>query len=462
MHAWYGIPYAQPPVGDLRFRHPRHPAAWEGIKETTKLPNCCVQISDTMFPGFGGSEMWNANTPISEDCLYLNVVVPTTTTKNAAVLVWIFGGGFYSGTSTLDLYDMRMLASQENIIMVSMQYRVASLGFLYFKTEDVPGNAGLFDQRMALEWIKDNIAQFGGNPENVTIFGESAGAASVGYHLLSPLSRNLFSQAIMQSASALVPWGVITQDESIMRGLRLAELSGCKHQRSEVREAIDCLKTKNATDLVNNEWSAIVFGIAEFPFVPVIDGAFLDETPEKSLKTKNFKKCNILMGANQDEGYYFIMYYLTTLFKKEENVFVTRQAFEESVGELNLWVSPVGKEAIKFEYTDWLSPKDPRTNREALDRMVGDYAFSCPVSDFSHRYAETGNNVFVYYFSERASVNPWPTWSGVLHGDEIAFIFGEPLNRSKNYDPSEIQLSERMMAYWANFAKTGYVSLEAH
>ena len=346
------------------------------------MPNTCVQIKDTMFPGFSGSEMWNYNTPISEDCLYLNVVVPAIKPQKAAVLVWIFGGGFYSGTSTLDLYDMRVLAAQENIIMVSMQYRVASLGFLYFKNKDVPGNAGLFDQRMALEWIKDNIAEFGGNPENVTIFGESAGAASVGYHLLSPISRNLFSQAIMQSASALVPWGVVTQEESVIRGLRLAELMGCKHERHQIQEAVDCLKTKNATDLVNAEWNGIIFGIAEFPFVPVIDGAFLTETPEKSLKSKNFKKCNILMGANQDEGYYFIMYYLTELFRKEENVFVTRKDFETSVGELNLWVSPVGKEAIKFEYTDWLSPKDPRNNREALDRMVGDYAFSCPVSDF--------------------------------------------------------------------------------
>ena len=162
-----------------------------------------------------------------------------------------------------------------------------------------------------------------------------------------------------------------------------------------------------------------------------------------------------MMGGNQDEGYYFIMYYLYDIFKKEENVFVSRKQFEESVPQLNLWVAPVGVEAIKFEYTDWINPLDERLNRQALDRMVGDYAFTCPVNDFSHRYAETGNNVYVYYFSERASVNPWPTWTGVLHGDEIAFIFGEPLNRSKNYDKMEVELSKRMMGYWANFAKTG-------
>ena len=104
---WYGIPYAQPPVGDLRFRHPRPVEAWKDVKETTKKPNTCVQVIDTMFPGFYGSEMWNANTPMREDCLYLNVAVPRPHPRNSAVLVWIYGGGFYSGTSTLDVYDPR-------------------------------------------------------------------------------------------------------------------------------------------------------------------------------------------------------------------------------------------------------------------------------------------------------------------------------------------------------------------
>ena len=111
----------------------------------------------------------------------------------------------------------RVLAAEENIIVVAIQYRVASLGFMFFDTEDVPGNAAMFDQLMALQWIKDNIGQFGGNPDNITIFGESAGGASVSLHLLSPLSRNLFNQAVMQSASALVPWGIITKEEAILR-----------------------------------------------------------------------------------------------------------------------------------------------------------------------------------------------------------------------------------------------------
>lgn len=173
--AWLGIPYAQPPVGALRFRHPRPVEKWQGIYNATKPPNTCVQIVDTVFGDFPGATMWNPNTELSEDCLYVNVVVPRPRPKNSVVMLWIFGGGFYSGTSTLDVYDHRTLAAEENVIIVSMQYRVASLGFMYLGTPDAPGNSGLFDQNLALRWVRDNIRRFGGDPNKICLFGESAG-----------------------------------------------------------------------------------------------------------------------------------------------------------------------------------------------------------------------------------------------------------------------------------------------
>ncbi|XP_018311645.1 acetylcholinesterase isoform X1 [Mycetomoellerius zeteki] len=453
--AWFGIPYAQKPIGPLRFRHPRPAERWSGVLNATTLPNSCVQILDTVFGDFPGATMWNPNTPLSEDCLYANVVVPRPRPRNAAVMVWIFGGGFYSGSATLDVYDHKTLVSEENVILVSMQYRVASLGFLYFGTSDVPGNAGLFDQMMALQWVRDNIAAFGGNPENVTLFGESAGAVSVSLHLLSPLSRHLFNQAIMQSGSATAPWAIISRDESIVRGIRLAEAVGCPHDRHNLREAIDCLLTKDAEELVKNEWGTL--GICEFPFVPVIDGAFLDETPQRSLATTSFKKTNILMGSNTEEGFYFIIYYLTELFRIDgaEDVKVTRDQFISAVSELNPYVNQIGRHAIIYEYSDWLHPEDPHANRDALDKIVGDYQFTCNVNEFAGRYADTGHTVYMYYYKHRSRNNPWPRWTGVMHADEISYIFGEPLDSSKGYTHEEIQLSKRMMRYWANFAKTG-------
>ncbi|XP_076648871.1 acetylcholinesterase [Halictus rubicundus] len=453
--AWLGIPYAQKPVGLLRFRHPRPATRWQGILNATTMPNSCVQILDTVFGDFAGATMWNPNTPRSEDCLYVNVVAPHPRPTNAAVMVWIFGGGFYSGSATLDVYDHKTLVSEENVILVSMQYRVASLGFLYFGTSDVPGNAGLFDQMMALQWVRDNIAAFGGNPDNVTLFGESAGAVSVSMHLLSPLSRHLFNQAIMQSGSPTAPWAIISREESIVRGIRLAEAVGCPHDRNNLQAVIDCLLAQDALDLVKNEWGTL--GICEFPFVPVIDGAFLDETPQQSLATSSFKKANIMMGSNSEEGFYFIIYYLTELFRIDgsEDVKVSREQFVSAISELNPYVSQLGRQAIIYEYTDWLHPDDPHANRNALDKIVGDYQFTCNVNEFAERYAETGNTVYMYYYKHRSANNPWPRWTGVMHADEISYIFGEPLDTSKGYTRQEVALSKKMMKYWSNFAKTG-------
>ncbi|XP_035208789.1 acetylcholinesterase-like [Stegodyphus dumicola] len=451
--AFLGIPYAKPPVGKYRFRHPKPIDPWKDVLNATEAPNSCVQINDTQFGEFKGSTMWNANSPLSEDCLTVSVWVPNPRPESAAVLVWFYGGGFYSGTTTLDVYDPKILCSEEEIIIVSINYRVASLGFLYFDRPDVPGNAGMFDQLMGLEWIRDNIGYFGGNPHNVTLFGESAGAVSVGLHLLSPLSRNLFSQAIMQSGSATSPWGIMDRKENMRRGLLLAEALKCPHDSDNMDAVVDCLLRKDPFEMVSNEWGN--YGVVEFPFAPVVDGAFLDETPAQSLATKNFKKTNIMTGSNSEEGTYFIVYYLTDYFKNQEDVYINRQEFIHAVKELNPYVGELAQEAIIFQYTDWENPYDTIKNRDAIDKIVGDYQFTCSVNEIALRYAETGNDVYMYFFSHRSSIHLWPRWMGVMHADEINFIFGEPLNPTFGYTKAEEQLSRRMMRYWANFAKTG-------
>ncbi|XP_026467181.1 acetylcholinesterase-like [Ctenocephalides felis] len=451
--AWLGIPYGRNPSGALRFRHPRPADPWQGVLNATSPPNTCVQIVDTLFGDFPGATMWNPNTPISEDCLYVNVVAPKPRPTNGPVMLWIFGGGFYSGSSTLDVYDPKTLAAEEGVLVVSMQYRVASLGFLFLGTPDAPGNAGLFDQLLALRWVRDNVRAFGGDPDRVTLFGESAGAVSVSMHLLSPLSKDLFARAILESGSPTAPWALRSRQEALNRSLLLAKTVGCPHSPDDLAATAECLRQKDSRDLVNNEWNDL--GICEFPFVPVVDGAFLDESPQRALKRGNFKKTDILTGSNTEEGYYFIIYYLTELFKKEEGINVTREQFLQAVKDLNPRVGPIGTQAIVFEYTDWLDPEDPLGNRDALDKIVGDYQFTCNVNEFAHRYASEGLNVYMYLFSHRSRINPWPRWTGVMHGDEISYVFGEPQDSSRGYTHAEAALSKRMMRYWANFAKTG-------
>ena len=461
--AWYSIPFAQPPVGNLRFRHPRPAEPWEGVKKTHEQPNSCVQVRDEMWPGFGGAEAWNTNTQQSEDCLYLNVVVPKPHPKgDAAVIIWIYGGGYWSGTTTLDLYDLRPMAAEQNVIMVGIQYRVASLAFAFFDTEDVPGNAGMFDQMEAIRWVKENIAQFGGNPDNITLMGESAGACSVSLHLLSPLSRNLFSQAIMQSASSLAPWGVISKTEALRRSLRLAENLKCPHDKADVRSSIDCLRKLNASEIVAQDWENIVHGFTGGigVFVPIVDGSFLDESPGAAMLSGNFKKANILLGSNQDEGNYFVLYSFYELFPRipkngTQEPLITRKNFKSLIKEAYPFSNRLQQRAIEYEYTKWADPENPVDNRVAVDRFTGDWEFTCPVLEFGYEYSRRKQNVYMYYFREVASTSPWPKWAGAMHADEIAFTFGHPLNLSQGFNKKEQELSRQIMTYWANFAKTG-------
>ena len=459
--AFLGIPFAKPPLGHLRFRHPEPIEKWSGIYNATKLPNSCYQEPDNNFGDFRGSTMWNPNTRVSEDCLYLNVWVPKThpRLRRSAVLVWIYGGGFYSGTTTLNLYDGKILAAMNKIIVVSIGYRVGALGFLALNNPGAPGNAGLFDQLMGLEWVQHNIRHFGGDPDNVTLMGESAGSVSVSLHLLSPLSKSKFQRAIMQSGSANMPWGTVHMEEAKRRSLEMAvERLQCKPSK-DMSVIIRCLRDISPQRIVETQW--VSSGIAQFPFVPVIDGAFLVESPEMSLKRQSFKKCPILLGSNLNEGSFFLIYELSEFLKLNRSS-MTRENFTTSIRKLFYFyksypqtINSFGLDAILFQYSHWLDPDDQLANIKALDNAVGDCHFTCQVNHFGHSYSLAGENVYMYYFTQRYSSNPWPRWMGVLHGDEIIFTFGDPYKTGLNYTTDEKDLSLEMMKYWTNFAKTG-------
>nr|XP_046910537.1 acetylcholinesterase-like [Dermatophagoides farinae] len=457
-----GIPFAKPPIGELRFKHPLPIDFWDGIFNATQKPKSCYQVADHTFGmNFLGTNMWNVDqTNLDEDCLTLNIWVPYPRPKNSAVLVWIYGGCFYSGSISLDLYDGKLFATEENIIFVSINYRLGNLGFLYFEnTNDIVGNAAMFDQVMALQWIHTNIEKFGGNRHNITLFGESAGATSIAFHLLSPLSQHLFNQAILQSGAPTVPWGLVDKKKIHQRGLMLAESVGCPYDDQQIDRVLDCLRQTDPALLMQNE-STDANGVVEFAFTPILDGVFLTDYPEKLMQDKRFKKTRLLLGNNKEEGTYFIIYKLNDIFKFEEDVYLTRADFNKSVRLLTPNMHPIGQSAIIYEYTDWLNPDDPIKNRDAIDKIVGDYHFVCHVNKFADRYASVGNEVYMYYFTHRSTKNPWPKWMGTIHGDEIPFIFGEPLNKSIGYTHDEIVLSKQMMRCWSNFAKTGNPTMD--
>ena len=461
---YLGIPYAKPPIGDLRFRHPIPADHWTGVLNATEKPNACWQGKDTTFgEEFAGSNMWNPNTNCSEDCLYLNVWVPSSSASDYSskhVMIWIFGGGFYSGSSALDIYDGRYIAAENDVIIVSMQYRVGPLGFLALYHSESPGNAGLFDQVMALDWVQQNIHNFGGNPHSVTLFGESAGAVSIGMHMLSPLSRGKFHRVILQSGAPHAAWAVLTETEAKNRSTILASNMGCKFV--ETRDIINCLRTKNPEDFIIQEWDTIKYGVVRFPFVPIVDGSFLTEEPEKSIMSQNFKKCPMLLGHNTNEANFWLIYYDQKIFDKYSEPRLSRHSFDLLIEDIFHYhpyypkpLNAIGKDAIKFMYRNWLNPDDQKMNAWQIDMAVGDFSFICPTIDFAMHAANAGNNVYYYVFEHRSSVHPWPDWMGVLHGDEINFVFGETEDRTKGYNAEEKAFGKKIMQYWTNFAKTG-------
>ncbi|XP_071780191.1 acetylcholinesterase isoform X2 [Centroberyx gerrardi] len=453
--AFLGIPFAEPPVGKRRFRRAEPKRMWTGVYEANAYPNACYQYVDTSFPGFQGSEMWNPNREMSEDCLYLNVWVPSSPRPhNLTVMVWIYGGGFYSGSSSLDVYDGRYLAHSETVIVVSMNYRIGAFGFLALHgSSEAPGNVGLLDQRMALQWVQDNIHFFGGNPKQVTIFGESAGGASVGFHLLSPDSRPTFTRAILQSGVPNCPWASVSPAEARRRATLLGKLVGCNGGNDT--ELVDCLRGKSPQDLIDQEWQVLPWSaLFRFSFVPVVDGVVLPDTPEAMLNSGNFKDTQILLGVNQDEGSYFLLYG-SPGFSKDNESLISREDFLEGVKLSVPHANDIGLEAVVLQYTDWMDENNGVKNRDGLDDIVGDHNVICPLAHFARSYAQYNARVYLYLFDHRASNLAWPEWMGVIHGYEIEFVFGLPLEKRLNYTADEEKLSRRMMKYWANFARTG-------
>ncbi|XP_020279976.1 acetylcholinesterase-like [Pseudomyrmex gracilis] len=469
VHVYYGVPFAKPPVGPLRFRKPLPIEPWHGILNATTLPNSCYQERYEYFPGFEGEEMWNPNTNISEDCLYLNIWVPqkahlrhnNPNGNGMAMLVWIYGGGFMSGTATLDVYDADFMAVASNAIIASMQYRVGAFGFLYLNqhftnSEEAPGNMGLWDQALALRWLRDNAHVFGGDPDLITIFGESAGGSSVSLHLISPVTRGLVRRGILQSGTLNAPWSYMTGEKANQVARVLVDDCGCNSTMLQENPArvMACMRSVDAKTLSVQQWNSY-WGILGFPSAPTIDGVFLPKDPLDLVREVDFEKTEILVGNNKNEGTYFILYDFIDFFEKDQPSFLERDKFLTIINSIFKNMSEIEKQAIIFQYTDWDRINDGYENQKAIADIVGDYFFICPSTHFSQVFADRGMKVYYYFFTQRTSTNVWGEWMGVMHGDEVEYVFGHPLNKSLKYNNEERDLSLRIIHHFSEFAYTG-------
>ncbi|KAM5262853.1 pyrethroid hydrolase Ces2e-like [Ctenodactylus gundi] len=444
VYTFLGIPFAKPPVGPLRFAPPEAPEPWSGVRDGTSQPNICLQNVDSMNED--GKSLFNVTLPVmsmSEDCLYLNIYTPAHANEgsNLPVMVWIHGGALVIGSASM--HDGSLLAAIEDVVIVIIQYRLGVLGFFSTGDQHATGNWGYLDQVAALRWVQQNVAHFGGNPDRVTIFGESAGGTSVSSHVLSPMSKGLFHGAIMESGVALLPDLISSSSEAV--STMVANLSSCETVNSEA--LVRCLRSKTEEEILAiNKAFKVIAG--------VVDGAFLPRHPQELLASAEFQPVPSIIGVNNDEyGWILPTLFSNTANQKEMNRETTRALLQDTAAQMKL-PAEFG-DLMMEEYMG--DNEDPQTLRAQFHEMKGDITFVIPALQVAHSQRSRGP-VYFYEFQHPPNFlkNSRPPYVKADHSDEIHFVLGTYFWGNKvDFTEDEKLLNRRMMKYWANFARNG-------
>jgi para-nitrobenzyl esterase len=428
VRAYLGVPFAAPPVGEQRWRAPRPAAAWTGVKTANQFSPSCVQAPPVAFGPW--TKEFLLLGPVSEDCLYLNVWTSARRDEHRPVFVYIYGGGFGSGSGDVPVYDGARLA-EKGLVVLTVNYRVGPLGFLAHpeltaEANGASGNYGLMDQVAALEWVRDNIAAFGGDPGRVTIAGQSAGAMSVFLLTASPSAKGLFHRAIIESGpGGLAALGVATAS-STARPRAAAESEGTAYATTKGARSLAELRALPASAFV---------GGGPTRFGPVVDGRFLVEDPAATFRAGRQNDVPTLTGLNADEGSASPTYGKATVesFRKQ----VAQRYGDNASRFLALYPAESDEQARRSEIESGRA-----LGVAGVQRMLDERA----------RTSRTPS--FAYYF-DRAI--PWPERPefGAFHTAEVPYVFGTLNVLQRPWTQVDYSLSETMMSYWANFAARG-------
>lgn len=433
--AYYGIPYAAPPVGDLRWRAPQAAASWKGVRDATRPAAECYQGPPAVFGPFSAEFMIKGN--ISEDCLYLNVWTPRKAPGNLPVFFYIHGGGFGSGSGTIPVYEGAGLAAR-GAVVVTFNYRLGVFGFLAHPelTREsgmaYSGNYGLLDMIAALKWVKANIARFGGDPDDVTIAGQSAGAAAVNDLVLSPLAKGLFQRAIAQSGSGMgIRTAPLAEAEKV--GVALGETAHAP-TIADLRK-VDAATLEQLTNVPPPALDSLT-KMPAIPFAPNNDGFVLAGDPE-DVKAPVQSRVPFMTGFNADEGLPIGQEITPAVF--EANVRARYGAVADRLIALYPHATPAQAET-SFKLL-------------ARDRYMANLVMWA-----QGRAANSGQAVYTYLF-----IQPYPALNGKsfgsFHTAEVPYVMGALGKGGRVFTAADEAVSRNIQDYWLAFMKTGNPSL---
>ncbi|XP_072488359.1 liver carboxylesterase 1-like [Notamacropus eugenii] len=458
VNVFLGVPFAKAPLGHLRFAPPQPPVPWDYVKNTTTYPPMCAQNplgGEFLANIFGNLNITSLK--ISEDCLYLNIYTTAdlTTKTKLPVMVWIHGGAFLMGDAST--WEPLLLSALENVVVVAIQYRLGIFGFYSTGDEHARGNWGYLDQVASLRWVQKNIVNFGGDPNSVTIFGESAGSISVSALVLSPLTTNLFHRAISQSGVAMMESLIISNIKSTAE--KIATFAGCKPTTSA--SMVHCMRQKTEEEILNTAQKMEFFSM-DFVGDPtqkivlpptVVDGIFFPKSPKELLAENQFNHIPYIVGFNSDE----FGWILPTMLRYP----LSGDKLDQETATALLWSSyplfKIPKDLTPLVTEEYLGvTEDPVKKKSLFLDMMGDLMFGIPSIIVAQFHRASGAPTYMYQFQHRPSFwgNLKPMTVKADHGDDIFFIFGAPFLMESSSE-EEKQLSKTMMKYWANFARNG-------
>lgn len=432
-----GIPYAAPPVGELRWTSPRPVASWTGTRGATRPSEPCAQ----------GGDFIGDKPSTNEDCLYLNVTTPREPRPNRPVMVWMHGGGFMWGSGAI--YGAERLVAQGDVVVVTPNYRLGAFGFLAHPAldggpgENRSGNFGVEDQQAALRWVRQNAAAFGGDPNNVTIFGESAGAMVSCTHLTAPGSAGLFDKVIMQSGPCTLrwpfpdTWRAKPRAEAAAQASEVATELGCP----DLAAAVACLRAKPAADVVK--------ATGQRGFGPAYGGGVVPEDPVRQLAAGEVADVPVIHGITRNEHVSF-----QVGFEQAAGGPIEPKDYPAVLGQL-LGVDAAKAERVAREYpladyrgsTGW-----------AMSAVLTDWAWGCPAVETNRLLAR---EVPTYAFEFADASAPWfretpstPYPAGAFHAGDLQYLFSGAYAGGE-LAPEQKKLSDQMIRYWTTFARNG-------